>query len=609
MRQLGGPERALKLLESVWYGTLINTRCGKRLMSTSRMESYTTKDIRNIGIVAHIDAGKTTLAEALIERAHVRNKMGSSSRGIQLDFIEQEIKRGITIRSACSSFKWNDCYVNVIDTPGHTDFSGEVFNAMDVIDGCIIVIDGTKGVQAQTRHLNAALPKRMPKAIFINKMDRPGISIDDNIQSIRKHLRLNTVLVNVPRVDTVDCKTRSTVSILDANDGSLEQQQLAEWLTDCLCNIDDELADVYLTEGSVPRTRLVTRLVEHVHRGSVTPVLCGSAATMAGVDHLLDAVCQLFPHPSSEHNQDGTNDQDVLLYTFKTLRSGQSRIHAFCKVVTGALTPGMRLHNLTLRKVEQADKIYKIQANVYQERKRIVEGDIAMVSGMEHVRTGHVLAKNIKCLSSKNIAALASKNNPAAKYVCFATFTAKDEADSDNLVAAMENIKIEDPTVYYRYDPDAVDGLVVGGYGEFHIEVIAEILKDDYDKTHVGIQLIMEHIKCMFDGITQSHNVGKDTAGSSEVVENQAQHGDLCQVDDGNIVFLTANGTKVEQCDNTLAETKTKEIIENIKQLLHNAMAVGPLIGGSMINTKIKIAKLKLLPTSTVAGETPKKQN
>ncbi|EDO06901.2 Elongation factor Tu GTP binding domain family protein [Babesia bovis T2Bo] len=610
---------------NVCHSNIQNGHCNGRHFSHICRDSYTTNDIRNIGIIAHIDAGKTTLAEALIDLANKREERNIANSSIQLDFMEQEIKRGITIRAACSSFKWNGCHINVIDTPGHTDFSGEVISAMDVIDGCIIVIDGTKGVQAQTRHLNAALPKGMPKIVFINKMDRPGISIDENMASIKKQLRLNPLLINTPQRG----KTRdilSTISILDpreCNQG--EYQDLLETLTECIANMDEEMADLYLGQGYIPKEIVIKRLSNYVRTGNVTPVLCGSAVTTAGVDQLLDAVCCLLPYPAGISQDPSAEDDGTILYTFKTLRGAQSRIHAFCKVVHGNLVPGMRLHNINLKKMEQAGKIYKIQANTYQERNIIVQGDIAMVSGMHHVRTGHLLSKYAKHGLSDQISALVTKCNAPAKYVCFATFTALNESDNNKLLHAMENIKIEDPTVYYRYDPDALDGLVVGGFGEFHIEIIAEILKDDYgipvkigqlkvaykespaekveaslytgtdtpeDKTQIGLEIIMEPME---------PTMGEQSSDALDNVDGRTGDLFMCEVEHDSAIFLKPDGSEIEP-DAATIDANTRDILDNVRQLLSNALAAGPLIGGSMINTRVKIAKIKLLPTSNVAG-------
>ncbi|GBE59679.1 elongation factor G [Babesia ovata] len=591
-------------------------------------DAYSTNDIRNIGIVAHIDAGKTTLAEALLSRGMEQNRHGRMQQNpVQLDFMEQEIKRGITIRAACSSFNWGRHHINIIDTPGHTDFSGEVFNAMSVIGGCIIVIDGIKGVQAQTRHLNAALPRHMPKILFINKTDRPGVSIEENLQSIRQHLRLNTVLVNQPVGDPRSMTTgKRIVSVLEEGDECHEERaRMRDALTDCLCDIDEQIADVYLTDGHVSTEQLITQLQKHVGEGKLTPVLCGSALTMAGVDQLLNAVCRLFPPPTTLNDLQSSNKGYTLVHTFKTVHGGASQIHAFCKVLKGIATPGMRLHNLELGKTEQAGKIFKIHGNTYQERNRVVEGDILMISGMQHARTGHLLSTDPKKTLPSEYSTPLSTVSAATRCVCFATFTPKNDHSIDDVVDAMAKMKIEDPSVYYKYDPDAIDGLVVGGYGEFHLEILAEMLKDDYgipvqigkltvalketptdivetslytdatlpeggclsllmatcaaDKTHVGIHLIMEPMET---------TISDPTASSMESSAPTDANAPINKVDDKNVVFLNPNGSVMAQTDAILASTKTREILASVKQMLHNVLAAGPLIGGSMINTRVR---------------------
>ncbi|GIX66108.1 elongation factor G [Babesia caballi] len=700
---------APKLRAAAWQNAILGRRCAKRLASTSsahtKSDYYSTNDIRNIGIVAHIDAGKTTLAEALLARAHEcdsRNMAGGGN--VNLDFMEQEIKRGITIRAACSSFNWKRRHVNIIDTPGHTDFSGEVFNAMCVIDGCIIVVDGTKGVQAQTRHLNAALPPRMPRILFINKIDRPGVSIDDNLQSIRKHLRLHTVLVNVPKGDARDTTPQKSIaSVLETDGASCQHtEHLLDALTDCLCNIDEDVADVYLTQGSVPTSTLVEGLARHVHNGN------GNAADPGALRFRLNpgrrrpaAGCRVSTVPTTRAaactgrpckgaESPGTlhlTQGNTLVYSFKTVHGDHSHVHAFCKVVTGgsrtptaastiagALTPGMRLHNLTLGKTAQAGKVYKIHGSTYQERARIVEGnesaaqpesspgDIAMISGMNETRTGHILSTNPKQALPNHLAA-PSTAHVAAKCVCFATFTAKDDTHAARLLDAMAKLKVEDPSVYYKHDPDAVEGLVVGGYGEFHLEILAELLKDDYgipvnigrlrvafkvglryalidfqesptdtvevslntdattpeDRTHIGLQLIMEpmdttkNANCA-DPIKTLTTTPEPPNGSPDFIATPDANAPLCQVsaslwrhkppqvEDAFVKLLNPNGSEITHTEAALAASKTREIIASVKQLLLNALAAGPLIGGSMIHTRLKIAKLKLLPTSTVAG-------
>ncbi|CDR95786.1 elongation factor G 2, mitochondrial precursor, putative [Babesia bigemina] len=609
---------------------------------TSSGDAYSTSDIRNIGIVAHIDAGKTTLAEALLSRGMEQNRHGKMQQNpVQLDFMEQEIKRGITIRAACSSFNWGRHHINIIDTPGHTDFSGEVFNAMSVIGGCIIVIDGIKGVQAQTRHLNAALPRNMPKILFINKIDRPGVSIEENLQSIREHLRLTTVLINQPVEDSKSMATnRRIVSVLEENDECNDEcAPMRDALTDCLCDIDDQVADIYLTDGHVPRDHLIAQLQKHVGEGRVTPVLCGSALTMAGVDQLLNAVCKLFPPPTTLGDLQSSSKGYTLVRTFKTVHGGASQIHAFCKVLKGVATPGMRLHNLELGKAEQAGKIFKIHGNTYQER-----SDILMISGMQSARTGHLLSTDPKKILPSEYGTALSTVSAATRCVCFATFTPKNGHSIDDVVDAMAKMKIEDPSVYYKYDPDAVDGLVVGGYGEFHLEILAEMLKDDYgipvqigkltvalkesptdiaetslytdatvpevysrhhapDKTHIGIHLIMEPMEA---GTSYTHRElgDKSTSPPSEGSASPTDaNAPINKVDDENVVFLSPNGSVIAQADAILASTKTREILASVKQMLHNVLAAGPLIGGSMINTRVRHGKTFMHGISDKGGE------
>lgn len=588
---------------------------------------YCTDDIRNIGIMAHIDAGKTTLAESMLHVAKQVDASGNHGNvNVQLDCMEQEIKRGITIRSACSSFNWGSYHVNVVDTPGHTDFSGEVYHAMDVIDGCVIIVDGTKGVQAQTRHINAALPTKMPRIIFINKIDRSGVDVGENMQSIRQSLHVNPVLLNVPNKDAfLPNSNINTLSVMDSSVQTIpEIKGLIEELTEALCDVDDILAEEYLTDGSVTSYRLMESLRSNVKNSKVVPVVCGSAVTLFGVDQLLNFICELLPGPSSCRQFQSTFPDNTILYAFKSLCGSDEKINAFCKVIKGTMTQNTRLYNMVVGKAEQVGKIYKIYGNNYLECKQLVEGDIGMIEGMNSVRTGHWLSKNQKEVLPNHLLHSADIDS-VGRCVCFAMFTAVNELNNAKLIEAMAKLKIEDPSIYYKYDPDASDSLIVGGYGEFHLEILAEILKDSYgipvkiskvrvaiketplervtssmfidssvpeDRSHIGLELVMEPMP--LENCRES--------SSPALLVSDSEHSSTCHVDDSSIEFISGNGSKVDNSEQLLGEAKTNDIIANIKQLLLNAMTAGPVIGGPMIATRIRISKVRLLPHSSIAG-------
>ncbi|KAK1442054.1 translation elongation factor G-related protein [Babesia gibsoni] len=613
--------------------------------------------------MAHIDAGKTTLAESMLHVAKQVDASGNHGNvNVQLDCMEQEIKRGITIRSACSSFNWGSYHVNVVDTPGHTDFSGEVYHAMDVIDGCVIIVDGTKGVQAQTRHINASLPTKMPRIIFINKIDRSGVDVGENMQSIRQSLHVNPVLLNVPNKDAfLPNSNINTLSVMDSSVQTIpEIKGLIEELTEALCDVDDILAEEYLTDGSVTSYRLMESLRSNVKNSkgqlpfplytitAVVPVVCGSAVTLFGVDQLLNFICELLPGPSSCRQFQSTFPDNTILYAFKSLCGSDEKINAFCKVIKGTMTQNTRLYNMVVGKAEQVGKIYKIYGNNYLECKQLVEGDIGMIEGMNSVRTGHWLSKNQKEVLPNHLLHSADIDS-VGRCVCFAMFTAVNgilsdlcilqlaELNNAKLIEAMAKLKIEDPSIYYKYDPDASDSLIVGGYGEFHLEILAEILKDSYgknvcihihaytgipvkiskvrvaiketplervtssmfidssvpeDRSHIGLELVMEPMP--LENCRES--------SSPALLVSDSEHSSTCHVDDSSIEFISGNGSKVDNSEQLLGEAKTNDIIANIKQLLLNAMTAGPVIGGPMIATRIRISKVRLLPHSSIAG-------
>ncbi|AFZ80246.1 Elongation factor Tu GTP binding domain containing protein [Theileria equi strain WA] len=491
--------------------------------------------------MAHIDAGKTTLAESLLFASNKISRMGSVNDGTtQFDYMEQEIKRGITIRSACSSFDWNSYHINLVDTPGHTDFSGELHRALEVIDGCILVVDGTKGIQAQTKHIYGSLPKNMPRIVFVNKLDRLGVSIDYNLKSIKRHLCSDFLFLENP-------------SYL-FEDGDIKDAKISQ-IVEHMANFDEDIADAYLSDKAVPKKQILEKLREYVQNAKITPVLCGSALKFVGVTDLLSILCELFPHPKPEESE---KSNSTTLYTFKTIPDKLPNVNSFCKVIVGTLEPKMKLFNATLSKPDSFR-----------------------------------------------------------------------DSQTCKLVQAIDSIKIEDPSLIYKYDPDAIDSIVVGGFGEFHFEILAELLRDNY-----GIEIEIGDAKIAYketpadvfrsslfidkkpEGIyfpTYINNVEKSHIGLELIIEPLEQS----QVTDASSFDLISNSSNISQrcivaVDDNIYKKYSgeispsselgQEVLSNIQDLLLNSLASGPILGSGMILTKITISDIKIYSSSTVAG-------
>ncbi|KAK2197319.1 bifunctional P-loop containing nucleoside triphosphate hydrolase/Ribosomal protein S5 domain 2-type fold [Babesia duncani] len=554
--------------------------------------------------MAHINAGKTTLAESILYTSKRISSMGNINDGTTLlDYMEQEIKRGITIRSACTSFDWKDYHINLVDTPGHTDFSGEVYKAMDVVDGCIIVIDGTKGVQAQTRQINNLLPKHIPRLFFINKIDRQGVSITENIKSIKQYLSNTLVFLNK---FSKDPESEDIVCILDRE--HVDGCKLMDKVIESIANFDDDIATRYLCGDNVPRDEMLKSLKKLVQEMKTLKNI--------GIEALLNVACQVFPSPLLEKEKVclivDTISEATTIYTFKAIANNPKDINAFCKVLTGtAASNTTRVFNLMSRQMEKCGKIYKIHGKTFTECSQLIAGDIGMIRGFKSIRAGHVLSSNSNVTISQQL--LESHLQDSAKCVCFATITPKNSDQNTKLLAAMENLKIEDVSLFYKHEPESEHGLTIGGYGEFHFEILADILKNDY-----GIPVTINTPRvafkeCPVDVVTASVNLDETLAPDTNLVALQVEMGPMdtvaTEVNESSFDVMATRENNASHCivDFDGAEIRgNNKHVENIKagikRLIHNTMASGPAIGGPLIYTRVNIKRLHVYPNSSLVG-------
>ncbi len=460
--------------------------------------------VRNIGIMAHIDAGKTTTTERILYYTGRTYKMGEVHEGAAvMDWMVQEQERGITITSAATTAFWRDFRVNIIDTPGHVDFTVEVERSLRVLDGAVAVFDGVAGVEPQSETVwRQADRYGVPRIAFINKMDRVGADFFASVQSMVDRLGARPVPVQLPIgqeehfrgvVDLIEMSalvwtdslgTETEVSEIPAE----LSEQAAEYhhqLIDAVADHDDELMDTYLEdEASVTPEMLRRALRAATLDLSVVPVLCGSAFKNKGIQPLLDAVVDYLPSPldvppvhgidpRTEHDlsRRPAVDEPFAALAFKVMTDPYVGKLTYVRVYSGRIGQGDKVLNTTTGKTERIGRILQMHANHREERDEIVGGEIAAIVGLKQTTTGDTLAVDTAPIL------LEAMNFPDP--VISVAIEPKTKADQDKLATALQRLAEEDPTFRVRTDEETGQTLIAG-MGELHLEIIVDRLLREF---------------------------------------------------------------------------------------------------------------------------------
>jgi elongation factor G len=460
--------------------------------------------VRNIGIMAHIDAGKTTTTERILYYTGRTHKMGEVHEGAAtMDWMAQEQERGITITSAATTAEWRDHRVNIIDTPGHVDFTVEVERSLRVLDGAIAVFDAVAGVQPQSETVWRQADKyAVPRIAFINKMDRTGADFFAAVQSMVDRLGAHPVPVQLPVgqeehhrgvVDLVEMRAVTYVDDLgtkmETGDIPAELAEQAEeyhhQLIDSIAEFDDELMETYLEDERSVTSEMIRRALRAgTLRSAITPVLLGSAFKNKGVQPLLDAVVDYLPSPLDVPPMEGLdpNTEQVLTrkaaieepfsaLAFKVMSDPYVGKLTYFRVYSGRVKAGERILNTTTGKTERIGRILQMHANHREEREDIVAGEIAAAVGLKLTTTGDTLA-----VPSAPIV-LESMTFPDP--VIHVAIEPRTKADQDKLATALQRLAEEDPTFQVRSDEETGQTLIAG-MGELHLEIIVDRLMREF---------------------------------------------------------------------------------------------------------------------------------
>jgi elongation factor G len=473
--------------------------------TTTKGSAVALDRVRNIGIMAHIDAGKTTTTERILYYTGRTHKMGEVHEGAAvMDWMAQEQERGITITSAATTAFWRDFRVNIIDTPGHVDFTVEVERSLRVLDGAIAVFDAVAGVEPQSETVwRQADRYRVPRIAFINKMDRTGADFFAAVQSMVDRLGARPVPVQLPIgqeehfrgvVDLVEMRalvwqdelgTQYEVEEIPAELAE-QAQEYHHQLIDAVADHDDELLETYLLDEAAVTPEMLKRALRKATLDiTVTPVLLGSAFKNKGVQPLLDAVIDYLPSPldvppvhgidpRTEHelSRRPAVDEPFAALAFKVMSDPYVGKLTYIRVYSGELNAGDRVLNTTTGKTERVGRILQMHANHREEREQLMAGEIAATVGLKGTTTGDTLATDTAPIR------LESMDFP--EPVISVAIEPKTKGDQDKLSQGLQRLTEEDPTFRVRTDEETAQTLI-SGMGELHLEIIVDRLTREFN--------------------------------------------------------------------------------------------------------------------------------
>jgi elongation factor G len=498
--------------------------------------------VRNIGIMAHIDAGKTTTTERILFYTGITYKIGEVHEGAAtMDWMEQEQERGITITSAATTCIWRDHTINILDTPGHVDFTVEVERSLRVLDGAVAVFDGVAGVEPQSETVwRQADRYDVPRICFVNKMDRVGAEFHRCVDMISDRLGATPLVLQLPWgvesdfrgvIDLVHMRALlwqtegkgDKYDIVGIPDDHVEAAR--EWrdrLVETISENDEEMMELYL-EGVTPNEeQLIAAIRRATIAGGVTPVLCGSAFKNKGVQPMLDAIVDYLPSPADVPAIRGhkVGDEDALIerhadasepfaaLAFKIMSDQHLGKLTYIRVYSGTLESGTQVLNSTKGRKERIGKVYQMHANKREERPAATAGQIVAVMGLKDTTTGDTL-----CAPGQQVI-LESMNFPAP--VINVAIEPRTKADQDKLGTAIQRLAEEDPTFQVRTDEETGQ-TIISGMGELHLEVLVDRMRREFRvEANIGRPQVAyrETVRRKVEKIEYTHK--KQTGGSGQ---------------------------------------------------------------------------------------------
>ena len=495
------------------------------------------QNLRNIGIAAHIDAGKTTVTERLLYFTGTSRKIGEVHDGqATMDFMKQEQERGITIASAAITCHWEGTQINIIDTPGHVDFTIEVERSLRVIDGMIAVFCAVGGVEPQSETVwNQSDRYKVPRIAFINKMDRTGADFEEVVSQMNKYLDANAVPLQIPMgaeenfmgmVDIIRCKAYKFEEFK-----RIEIPTPAEYVEKCaaarnlliekLAEFDDGIMELYLDEKDIPSDVLVKAIRHATLKLLMTPVFCGAAYKNKGIQLLLDAIVDYLPspldigavvgtdinNPEKTHSRNPSAKDPFSALAFKIIHDPYVGQQTFIRIFSGTLVNGMQILNTSKNKNERIGRILRIHAKDREETTEGGPGDIVALVGLKFTKTGDTLCDNDHPLLLESI--------HVPPTVIEMKVTPVTRKDHEKLSEALHKLANEDPSFNVRFDEETQE-TIMAGMGELHLEILVDRLKEEF-KVEVEVgepavalrETISQAVECSYKHSKQTGGHGQ----------------------------------------------------------------------------------------------------
>ena len=561
--------------------------------------SQKTNTIRNIGFIAHIDAGKTTVSERVLYYAGRIHKVGEVHEGTAtMDWMAQERERGITITSASTTCSWNDHTINVIDTPGHVDFTAEVERSLRILDGGVVIFDAVAGVEPQSETVWRQADKyNVPRLCFVNKMDRVGAGFAKTIDSIKERLGGNPVPIQLPIgaedkfTGYIDLVTEQAFIYKDELGNSIEPCETPDnlkedviknrnLLIEQIAEFDDVLLEKYIEGETISELEIKSALRSATIEAKIVPVLCGSALKNKGVQPLLNAIVEYLPSPMDIEGTQGIDaktkediqvtheNKDFSALVFKAVADPFIGRLVYFRVYSGELKTGDSIYNSSTGKKERVGRIVRMHAQTREDMNIVKSGDIAALVGAKNATTGDTLSSPDSPIILENI------NFPDP--VMSISIEPKTKVDQEKLTDALIKLADEDPTLKINFDSE-VNQTLISGMGELHLENIVDRMKREYKvEANIGKPKV-----------AYRETITRKIEDEGKFIRQSGGHGQY-----GHVVLEAEpmpKGSGIEFEDLIKGGAIPREYIPAVEKGIHDALSSGPISGYPVVDIKFSL--------------------
>lgn len=562
---------------------------------------FSIKDTRNIGIMAHIDAGKTTTTERILYYTGKIHRLGETHEGAAtMDFMEQEQERGITIQSAATTAQWRHCRINIIDTPGHVDFTVEVERSLRVLDGAVTVLDAKSGVEPQTETVwRQADTYKVPRMAYVNKMDVLGANFFNVVDMMKERLGANAVPIQLPigkednfrgiidlmtmKAELYEADDQGKTFVVEEIPDDLQEiaQKWHEDLIEAICETDEELSDKYLAEEEITEQELRKALRKATVTNEIVPVTCGSSYRNKGVQMLLDAIVDYMPSPldieaikgvnpdtEEEEKRHASDEEPFSALAFKIMTDPYVGKLCFFRVYSGTLEAGSYVYNTSKGKRERIGRLLLMHANHREDIDKVYAGDIVAAVGLKDTGTGDTL-----CTEESPII-LESMEFP--EPVISVAIEPKSKASQEKMTVALLKLAEEDPT-FRTYTDTETGQTLISGMGELHLEVIVDRLFREFRvEANVGKPRV-----------AFKETITKPARAQGRFVRQSGGHGQYgdCVLE----VEPLESGAGFEFVDKIVGGVIPKEYIPAVQAGVEEAMKSGTIAGYPVVDVRVTL--------------------